>query len=140
MTVGIRFRYLGLSVLAAAIGVPAVQAETVTMQTDWMELVKGYKGKEMGAELRDIEPEDSFGGRKITIAIPKSAIAEPGAMEEVRVVGHRPEQTEFEFPIEFRHEWVDDYDNDFYGLVLYLGKDANVPIRLYMESSSGFAR
>ncbi|TXS95268.1 hypothetical protein FV139_05055 [Parahaliea maris] len=136
----IRFRYLGLSVLAATLGAQGVLAETVTKQTDWMELVKGYKGKQMGAELRDIESEDTFGGRKITIAIPKTSMSDPGMMEEVRVVGHRPEETEFEFPLEFRHEWVDDYDNDYYGLVLYLGKDANVPIRLYMESNTGFAR
>ncbi|WP_148067179.1 hypothetical protein [Parahaliea maris] len=129
-----------MSVLAATLGAQGVLAETVTKQTDWMELVKGYKGKQMGAELRDIESEDTFGGRKITIAIPKTSMSDPGMMEEVRVVGHRPEETEFEFPLEFRHEWVDDYDNDYYGLVLYLGKDANVPIRLYMESNTGFAR
>jgi len=103
-----------------------------------MELVKGYKGKQVGAELRDIQVEDTFGGQKVTIAIPKSAIAHPNTMEEVRVVGRRPETFEFEFPLEFTYEWVDDYDNDYYGLVLHLGKDSQVPFRLYMESSTGF--
>lgn len=115
-------------------------AETVTHQTDWMELVKGYKGDSVGAEMREIEPDDGFGRQRVTIAIPKDAIASPEAMEEVRVVGRRPEQFEFEFPLEFTYEWVDDYDNDYYGLVLHLGEDATVPIRLYMESSTGYTR
>lgn len=135
-----RFRYsLGAAGLAALLAGAAV-AQSVTQETDWMELVKGYKGKTMGAELRDIEPDDGFGRQKVTIAIPKHAIADPDTMEEVRVVGRRPEKFNFEFPLEFTYEWVDDYDNDYYGLVLHLGKDAKVPIRLYMESSTGFAQ
>ncbi|GAB3269606.1 hypothetical protein [Parahaliea aestuarii] len=133
-------KYLRIAALAAAIAAPGAFADGATQQTDWMQLVKGYKDQKVGAELRDIQVEDTFGGQKVTIAIPKSAMAHPDTMEEVRVVGQRPEQMEFEFPIDFRHEWVDDYDNDFYGLVLYLGKDATMPIRLYMESSSGFTQ
>ncbi|MFV0276714.1 MAG: hypothetical protein ACK5HY_05945 [Parahaliea sp.] len=133
-------RYLTALVLAGAVGsgVGIVRAgDSIATGTDWMELVKGYKDKKTGAELRDIQEGDA-GGRKITIAIPKSAIDAPGTLEEVRVVGHRPERMKLEFPLEIRHEWVEDYDNDYYGLVVYLGKDTTVPIRLYMESKTGF--
>ena len=37
-------------------------------------------------------------------------------------------------------EWVDDYDNDNYGLVIRLGRDTNWPIRLFMNSGPGFTR
>jgi hypothetical protein len=115
-------------------------AQTVTHESDWMKLVKGSRDSAIGAELRDIQQEDEFGNQRVTIAIPKDAIAPPDTMEEVRVVGRRPDKFEFEFPLEFTYEWVEDYDNDYYGLVLHLGKDDNVPIRLYMDSRSGFTR
>jgi hypothetical protein len=128
----------GLAV--AALMAALAWGETVTQKSDWLELVKGYKGKALGAELREIEPEEEFGTQSITIAIPKSAIADPDTLEEVRVVGRRPDKFDLEFPLEFTYEWVDDYDNDYYGLVIHIGKDDNVPLRLYMDSRSGFVR
>ncbi|MBA6411845.1 hypothetical protein H2508_01815 [Parahaliea sp. F7430] len=129
---------LGIAALSLLLGSAWSWAQPLAHQSDWMELVKGYKGKQLGAELRDIQAEDAFGRQAITIAIPKSAIAHPDTMEEVRVIGRRPEAIEFEFPLEFSYEWVADYDNDYYGLVLHLGKDARIPFRLYMESRTGF--
>ncbi|MBN7796857.1 hypothetical protein [Parahaliea mediterranea] len=130
---------LGALLLGAAVGAGGALAQSATQETDWMELVKGYKGSKVGAELRDIQIMDDTGSQRITVAIPKSAIGHPDTMEEVRVVGRRPDKLEFEFPLEFTYEWVDDYDNDYYGLVLHLGKDSKVPFRLFMDSRSGFA-
>ena len=127
----------GVVAAAVVLALPGI-AQNSTQESDWMELVKGHRGNVLGAELRDIQVDEAFGRQRVTVAIPKTAISPPGEMEEVRVVGRRPDKLEFEFPLEFTYEWVEDYDNDYYGLVLHLGKDAQVPFRLYMDSASGF--
>ncbi len=33
------------------------------------------------------------------------------------------------------HEFVRDYDNNYYGLVIYLGKNESLPLRLYMDAA-----
>ena len=69
------------------------------------------------------------------LSIPKSSINKPSEIEEVVVYGRRPEKPE---PLDITYEWLDDYDNDNYGLVIRLGKDSNWPIRLYIDSSPGY--
>lgn len=129
---------LGAAAVWALLGASGALGQTTTQESDWMELVKGYRGENMGMELRDIQVTEGAEGQTVTLAIPKSAINHPDTMEEVRVVGRRPDKMEFEFPLEFTYEWVDDYDNDYYGLVLHLGKDSQVPFRLFMDSRTGF--
>jgi len=107
------------------------------LQSDWLQLVKGYKDPATGVEMRDVEYGDEAGNRTVTLAIPKSAVNSPGGMEEVLVIGRRPDKPE---PLDISYEWVDDYDNDNYGLVIRLGKDSNWPIRLYINSAPGYLR
>ena len=33
------------------------------------------------------------------------------------------------------HEFVRDYDNNYYGLLIYLGKNESLPLRLYMDAA-----
>jgi len=106
------------------------------METDWLEFVKGYKGGVMGAEVREVEQGDD--GSRLVIAIPKVSMADPDQIEEVRVVGQAPQ--EIDLLPEFEYEWVDDYDNDFYGLVIRFSDDTRWPIRLYLHSDTGFVR
>lgn len=110
--------------------------EGTSLETDWLELVKGHKGDAMGVELREIEPGEEAGTRTITLAVPKTAIDHPDAIEEVVVIGRKPDEPE---PLNIKYEWVSDYDEDNYGLVIHLG-ESNWPIRLYMNSSPGFTR
>jgi len=110
------------------------------MESDWLELVKGYKESTMGAEIREIEDGDTADTQQVTIAIPKTAIGDPGAIEEVLVMGRRPDAPEASEPIDITFEWVDDYDNDNYGLVIRFGRDSNWPIRLFMNADAGFTR
>ncbi|MEZ5567637.1 MAG: hypothetical protein R3E54_04725 [Halioglobus sp.] len=105
------------------------------MESDWIQLVKGHKDVTTGVEVMEIDDEESPVTRKITLAVPKSAVGERTVMEEVVVIGRRPDAPE---PIEMTYEWVKDYDNDRYGLVIRLGKNSNWPIRLYMNSAAGF--
>ncbi len=127
-------KILSSMLLATSTGVLAQQG--TSLESDWLELVKGHKGETLGVELRDIEAGDSEGTQKITLAVPKESIAHPDEIEEVVVIGRKPDDPE---PIDIKYEWLDDYDNDNYGLVIHIG-ESNWPIRLYMNSSSGFIR
>lgn len=113
------------------------QGDSQPLQSDWMQLVKGYRDPGSGVEMRDIEYGDDAGNRTVTLSIPKSSVANPNAIEEVVVIGRRPEKPE---PLDISYEWVDDYDNDNYGLVIRLGKNSNWPIRLYIDSSPAYIR
>lgn len=113
------------------------QTDDVLLESDWMELVKGSRDEAFGAELREIEDSDDGDSHEITLAIPKSAISHPDAIEEVVVIGRRPEKPE---PLDITYEWLDDYDSDNYGLVIRLGKDTKWPIRLYLNSDPGYMR
>jgi len=105
------------------------------LQSDWMQLVKGYRDPGTGVEMRDVNYQKSDDTRTITLAIPKSSVSDPDAIEEVLVVGRKPEKPE---PMKIRYEWVQDYDKDNYGLIIHLGKDSNWPIRLYLDSRPGY--
>lgn len=106
------------------------------MQSDWLELVKGYKGSTLGAELMEVEEGDTPGTQRITLAIPKRKGVNRETMEEVVVVGRMPDKPE---PLEIEYEWLDDYDNDRYGLLIHLSKDSQWPIRLYFNATDAFA-
>ncbi|MEM6545619.1 MAG: hypothetical protein AAF680_11985 [Pseudomonadota bacterium] len=119
--------------------VGGVQAQSIGMESDWLELVKGHRGAKLGAEVMDVSFDASTGERKVMIAIPKESMGDDSDMEEVRVVGQAPE--EFEMPDilpEMETQWVDDYDNDNYGLLVKFKKDQRVPFRLFFSSGDGF--
>ena len=135
-----RTRHFGRTMLLwlSLLPLAAAAQDDPVLKTDWIELVKGHKGTTVATEVREIEESDADGTRKITLAIPKTAIDSPGEIEEVVVIGRKPEEPE---PLlNLRLEWLDDYDNDNYGLIIYLSKDSNWPIRLYMSSEAGFTR
>jgi hypothetical protein len=114
----------------------ALAQEGTSLESDWLEFVTGSKGSAMGVEVRDIQPGDEEGTQKIVLAVPKKAISHPDEIEEVVVVGRAPEKPE---PLDIRYEWLNDYDEDNYGLVIHIG-ESRWPIRLYMNSSPGYIR
>jgi len=127
-------------VLLLSVAVLAAQAEDGTVQTGWMELIKGSRDSTVGAEVVDVEAGDTAGTQKITLAIPKKSIADPGDIEEVVVIGQRPEKPEKPEPLDITFEWAADHDSENYGLVIRLSRNTNWPIRLYMNSDPGFVR
>jgi len=114
--------------------------EEAGRQSGWLELVKGAKEATLGAELVEIKPGDAPDSQTITVAIPKAAIANPNQIEEVVVVGQRPEKPQQPEPLDVSFEWAGDYDSENYGLVIRLRRNTNWPIRLYFNSSPGFVR
>jgi len=129
-----RFRTIALG---AAFFVAAAGAQESLRQSDWIELVRGHTDAAMGLEVVEIDEEESPGTRKVTLAVPKTIVGERDDIEEVVVVGRRPERWTPEL-IDFSYEWVDDYDNDRYGLVIRIGKESNWPIRLFLNAAPGF--
>lgn len=124
----------------AAIAVaPTALTQPVSSETGWLELVKGHLDEGSGTGVREVEPGEVEGERKITLAIPKKRLGVSSSeLEEVRVIGRRPEPLDL-MP-DFRYEWVADYDNEHYGLIIHLRDDGSMPLRLYMESSTGYIR
>lgn len=128
---------LSLTLLLALPLLLAAQDEALPLQSGWMELVKGQRDPATGVEMREVKEESAGETRTVTLSIPKTSMNHPDTIEEVVVVGRRPEKPE---PLDISYEWLDDYDNDNYGLVIRLGKDSNWPIRLYLDSSPGYVR
>jgi hypothetical protein len=134
----IKHLIVAVSCLALVSVAAIAQDDSEVMKTDWIELVKGYKGSSIGAEVRSVEEGDTEGTRKITLAIPKDAIDHPDEIEEVVVVGRKPDEPE---PLlNIRLEWLDYYDDENYGLIIHLAEDSDFPIRLFMASEAGFIR
>lgn len=135
-----RNRFVGfvaaVAMLFAIVDITHAQGESG--QSSWLELVKGPNGDIIGAELVEIQPGDTDDTQTMMVAIPKAGLGNRDDIEEVLVIGRRLPEPERPEPIDFSYEWVDDYDNDNYGLVIRLGKDTNWPIRLYMNSAAGF--
>ncbi len=131
---------LATAILATSASTALLAQDKAMMETDWLELVKGYKGSAVGAEVREVETQGEEGKQRLVIAIPKAAMPDQSDMEEVVVVGQAPGEIEFDIIPDFEYEWVDDYDNDYYGLLIRLSEDSKVPIRLYLQSEDGFIR
>ena len=134
---------LAATVLLLSLSSVFALGQTHTTETGWLELVKGYKGSEVGAQMREVETHETTGEKTLKISIPKAAITHPSQVEEVVVVGQKPEERgplfnlDFDVDFEYEFEWVQDYDKDNYGLVIRLGKNSNWPIRLFMYADDG---
>ncbi len=126
--------------LLLALPTIATRAQDGEVQTGWLELVEGSRDSTVGAEVVRVEPGESADTQKITLAIPKKSIVSPDGIEEVVVMGQRPEKPEKPEPLDITYEWAADYDSDNYGLVIRLSRFTNWPIRLYMNSDPGFKR
>ena len=134
-------RSASLVAITASLLLPVASAQTDSglLETDWIELVRGYRDEDSGVQVREVTEDRETGTMQLQIAVPKAAMGEVMEMEEVRVVGRRPEKFEFRKLLpEFEYEWVDDYDNDHYGLLVRFTEKQKTPLRLYFSSETGF--
>ena len=112
-----------------------VQAQSLELQSDWLELVKGHRDGKTGAQIMGVEDDPETGARKVMVKVPKSAMGDDSDMEEVKVVAQAPEEREMpEILPELETQWVDDYDNDHYGLLVKLKEDQRLPFRLFFSA------
>lgn len=110
----------------------SLQGLAAELQTDWIEPVPGYEEKTLGTVIKAVEPEGETGDTRIMISVPKLSVANTSDIQEIIVVAKQPRKDK-KPEVSIRHEWVADYDNDHYGLVLYLGKDEQIPFRIYFK-------
>jgi hypothetical protein len=115
-----------LAALAAALvlAVPALAGETADV-----ELRKGYVDPKSGVKVEEIMVVPGQDMQAVRLAVPRAG--EP--IEEMVVTARRPSG---ETVLQLKpHEFVRDYDHDYYGLVIYLGKNESLPLRLYMDAA-----
>lgn len=105
-------------------------ANAVELETGWLKPEVGHKEEVMGATVNKVQDDT----QTLTIAIPKKSAPNIKAIEEVIVVGKKPEKPDTPWHKKIDYEFIDAYDNDNYGLVIYLGKDYQIPFRLYFKA------
>jgi len=115
-----------VAAFAAALlfALPALAGETAEV-----ELKKGYVDPKSGVKVEEIVvlPEQDM--QAVRLAVPRTE--EP--IEEMVVTAKRPSG---EPVLQLKpHEFVRDYDHNYYGLVIYLGRNETKPLRLYMDAA-----
>lgn len=116
----------GLATLGAALvlALPALAGETADV-----ELKPGYVDPKSGVKVEDVEVLPGQDVQAVRLAVPRTG--EP--IEEMVVTARRRSG---EPVLQLKpHEFVRDYDHNYYGLVIYLGKNETMPLRLYMDST-----
>ena len=115
-----------VAAFAAALlfALPALAGETAEV-----ELRKGYVDPKSGVKVEEIVvlPEQDM--QAVRLAVPRTE--EP--IEEMVVTAKRRSG---EPVLQLKpHEFVRDYDHNYYGLVIYLGRNETKPLRLYMDAA-----
>lgn len=127
-------KYLSALLLLVASSIAAAQ-QTNRLESDWLPLVTGERCEKSGAEIMGVSRNPETRHHEVLVRIPKTQLGEDPAMEEVRVVAKAPEKLKLANPFpELQTEWVDDYDNDHYGLLVKFTSDQKIPIRLFFST------
>ena len=109
-------------------------AQSLGMQSDWLETVKGHRDGKTGAQVMEVMEDPKTGQQAVMVKIPKSSMEDDSDMEEIKVVGQAPEEREMPDVLpELETQWVDDYDNDHYGLLVKFNEDQKTPFRLFFS-------
>lgn len=121
---GAMIRNISALMLGLWLGTPVLGAETADI-----ELREGYVDPKSGVKVEKIyvSPDQEF--QEITLSVPSKA----GPIETVVVTA--PRLREKTVPQKKAYTFVKDFDHGRHGLILYLDKDQNVPLRIYMDSN-----
>lgn len=117
------------TVAAALAATAAMGAE---LETEWIEPNEGFTESRFGVRIQDIEELPDDAGRKILVEIPRESLQHRTDIPEIVITARRADRSERE--LEIPHAWLADYDNDHYGLVIYLGRNQNLPFRLFLKT------
>ena len=115
-----------IAALAAALvlALPALAEETADI-----ELKAGYVDPKSGVKVEEIVVMPEQDMQAVRLAVPRGD--EP--IEEMVVTAQRRSG---EPVLQLKpHEFVRDYDHNYYGLVIYLGKNESLPLRLHMDAA-----
>ncbi len=128
--------YSGLNkcLLLLTAGIFITLSNTQAQETDPLTITEGYVEKKLGTKVEKVVIQDGTGVQEVTISVPKQRV--DGEIEEVVVTAEAPGKSSAQtrIPQVKPYEFIKDYDHDHYGLVIYLGKDLKVPLRLYFST------
>lgn len=102
------------------------------LETGWIDLKTGNADKATGIMVSDIQPPDPQNNTIVTIAIPKTSLDDLSDIQPVVV--YAKDSAARPTPLNISYTWVADYDNNYYGLVINLGRQPLLPIRLYLQT------
>lgn len=102
------------------------------LQTEWIDPAIGSTEPTLGARIQSIEELPDSAGQRLVIEIPKTSLEHRDDIPEIVITAQRSNRTEWQLDIP--HAWLEDYDNDNYGLVLYLGRQHKLPLRLHFKT------
>lgn len=122
-----RRRSLTTLLLAGLLGAHAALA----LETGEVRLEEGFVEPRSGVRVEKIVNDPATGMQEIHLALPRAAVPEE-TVEEVIVTAERPRR--ITLPQLKPHRFVADYEHDFYGLVVFLGKHESVPLRFYLDA------
>jgi hypothetical protein len=117
------------SLLTVVLGVVlslGVQAQG--LETDDINLEVGHVDVKTGVRVTKVVHSPDEGLREVHLSLPRytddieTVVVRAKNLQRQTVVQRRP------------YELVDDYDNDRYGLILYLDEDHELPLRLYLDA------
>ncbi len=117
------------SLLTVVLGVVlslGVQAQG--LETDDINLEVGHVDVKTGVRVTKVVHSPDEGLREVHLSLPRytddieTVVVRAKNLQRQTVVQRRP------------YELVDDYDNDRYGLILYLDEDHKLPLRLYLDA------
>lgn len=120
---------LNTFIVGIALVASSAMAGELELETGWLKSEKGRTGDVLGATVTDVQDEEG----KLTITIPKKKAPKLNDIEEVVVVGEKPEKIKLPSIHKIKYEFIKDYDHDNYGLVIYLGRHNQIPFRLYLK-------
>lgn len=104
------------------------------LDTGWLELQSGHTDEQSGSSVQSVTENDN-GQTLITINIPKNRVSNRTEIEEIVVIGKR--QKKEEPLLDASYEWATDVEGDYYGLIIKLGKNSRLPIRLHFAKDQG---
>lgn len=102
----------------------------LAMETDPLERRAGFTEERLGARVESVEDVAGTDQQKILVSVPAKEGQEPPEIEEVLVTAPemKPDIRETA-----RYEFVRDYAEGRYGFVIYLGRNKNLPFRIYFK-------
>jgi hypothetical protein len=114
--------------ILAAMTMTFMAIPSLAIETGDMPLEPGFEDPKTGVRIEEIVISPKEDVQAVHLSVPAGA----GDIEEVIVRGTVPPRRTIEQKRPY--EFVRDYDHDRYGLIIYLGKRENVPLRLYLNA------
>ncbi|MBF0264702.1 MAG: hypothetical protein HQL46_05470 [Gammaproteobacteria bacterium] len=106
-----------------------LMADELELETGWLKPELGNKGNVMGASVTSVQDD----AKKLTIKIPKNQNPGIEEIKEVIMIGEKTDTVKSPTIRKIKYEFTKDYDNDNYGLKIYLDKRQKMPFRLYLK-------